>query len=343
MVVKQVTIILYIILSVAFMSCDQDIDGPSQLVLGEGIYILNEGNFQQANASVSYFNPAKDTVAQEVFSRVNGSKLGDVGQSILQIGDLVYIVVNNSQKIEVCEASTFKRQKTITGFDSPRYILPVTNDKVYVTDLFANGVYVVNVSSGAIEKKISVLGWTEAVWKKDAFAYITAPNTDQLFIIDTQIDAIVDSIKISLGGSGIVEDKTGRLWVLCGGDYVTKEKPALHYIDPAKKELLRTFVFEGAFDYPTRLNINSTLDSLMYINVDVFKMGIQESKLPNFPLIQAKGRNFYSMSILKDDDVLCIGDAKDFTQNGEVVLYSSQGHLMTSFPCGIIPTSFLFK
>ena len=43
----------------------------------------------------------------------------------------------------------------------------------------------------------------EAVWKKDAFAYITAPNNDQLFIIDTQVDAIVDSIKISLGGSGM--------------------------------------------------------------------------------------------------------------------------------------------
>ncbi|MCB0660654.1 MAG: hypothetical protein KDC04_06945, partial [Saprospiraceae bacterium] len=190
---------------------------------------------------------------------------------------------------------------------------------------------------------ISVLGWTEAVWKKDAFAYITAPNTDQLFIIDTQIDAIVDSIKISLGGSGIVEDKTGRLWVLCGGDYVTKEKPALHSIDPAKREVLQSYVFEGAFDYPSRLNINSTLDTLMFINVDVFKMGIQESKLPNFPWIQAQGRNFYGMTVQKEDDMICIGDAKDFTQNGEVVLYSSQGQLIKSFPCGIIPTDFLFR
>ena len=66
-------------------------------IVGKGVFVINEGNFGYANASLTFYNPAEDTVANNLFYRVNGAPIGDVGQSLALIDDKLYIVVNNSK------------------------------------------------------------------------------------------------------------------------------------------------------------------------------------------------------------------------------------------------------
>ena len=65
----------------------------------KGVFVLNEGNFQFSNASLSFYDPEADTVANNLFYKANNAPIGDVGQSLALSEEKLYIVVNNSNYI----------------------------------------------------------------------------------------------------------------------------------------------------------------------------------------------------------------------------------------------------
>ena len=42
---------------------------------GDGLFIMNEGNFQYGNATLSYYDPETKKVENEIFYRANAMKL----------------------------------------------------------------------------------------------------------------------------------------------------------------------------------------------------------------------------------------------------------------------------
>src|SRR5690348_2003273 len=122
--------LLAVAVIMTIFSCkkDKDNSSPTVLNLQGGVFIANEGNFQTANSSVSYYNPDTKSNIQDVYKQVNGRSPGDICQSMQLINSKLYIVVNNSGKIEVCDPVTMKNTSTINGLTSPRYILGVNPD-----------------------------------------------------------------------------------------------------------------------------------------------------------------------------------------------------------------------
>lgn len=336
---KSKLFILLMIVSLA--SCKKDENETSNsYYLNGGLLIANEGNYQSANSSLTYINPVTNIQVDDIYTKANDRNLGDVTQSLSLINNKLYIVVNNSGKIEICDPHTMLNSGTITGLTSPRYICQVNNSKAYVSDLFANHLSVINLSDNSVSSVIPITGWTEQMVMTGNRVYVTDVYSDYLYVVDPDIDRVSDSILISKGAVSAHLDINNKLWVLCTGDFQGTYSGALYQIDVNTKTIEKNFSFPSS-DLPSDLTFNPAKDSLYFINNNIYKMGINESSLPANEFITTNGNSFFALAVSPSNEVY-VSDAIDFIQRGRVYRYNSAGIPISNFLAGILPGDFLF-
>jgi hypothetical protein len=333
-------------LLLSFGACRKD--QPSTITTqinnsSSGVYISNEGNFQFGNASVGFYNSNDQSYANDLFKSANNRPLGDVCQSMYFFNNKIYITVNNSNKIEVVNPTTFSSIATITGLQSPRYFLPVSIQKAYVTDYTANAISVIDLNSNALIKKIPCKGWTEELIASNGKIYVTNKNGKALYIIDPLSDLIIDSIQIGYGANSIQLDRYNRLWVLTNGNAQNNELASLSQINTSNDSVLKTFNFNSTNEQPWRLKINGSSDTLYYLNNGVYALPINATQLNKQALIPENSRLFYGLGIDPFSNTIYVSDAIDYVQKGIIYRFQNNGQLISSFKAGIIPNDFYFK
>lgn len=348
MIKRKVYLLLIFIYILAFCSCRKDkpddtIDKHISLSNSGGVFITNEGNFQFGNAKVGYYDIATATATEDLYQPANNVSLGDVCQSMCLFNGKVYIVVNNSGKVIVVNPLTFVAKATIKGFTSPRYFLPVSNSKAYVTDLYSNSIAIVDLTTNTITGNIHCAGWTEELALAYGKAFVTNQYRDKIYVINTLNDILEDSIQVSYGSNSIREDKNGKLWVMCGGSKTNNVYAGLYRINPITKQVEQSFQFPNLTDNPCRLDINSTNDTLYFLNKGVYQMSISSGNLPANALITQGTRNFYGIGIEPNSGIVYVADAIDYVQRGKIYRYKPDGTLINSFLSGIIPGDFYFN
>jgi len=318
-------------------------------IYGKGVFIVNEGNYTNGNGSVSFYNFYTHKIYNGIFDAANKLPLGDVPVSMEFINGMIYIVVNNSGKIEVVNPDDFKSVKTINGFTSPRFILPVSNTKAYVSDLRSNYISVLDLQTNTIIKKIYCGKSTDRMLKFNnkifvcnwSEYYVKAPN-NTVQVIDCDNDLLIDSVKVGKEPNSMVFDKQNRLWVLSSGGYNNEEIPELNCININNLQIEKKMLFASKYLSPVSLCINQNKDSLWFINNNIYCITINDNQLPATPVIFKKNRLFYSMDINAPKSELYISDAIDYNQNGYIYRFTSTGSVIDSLRAGIIPGYFCF-
>lgn len=353
---KRTILILSLIIAITFAACKKkETPQPTPQPADRGLFILNEGTFTYANSSLSYYDFATNTVENNLFFRVNNAPIGDVGQSLTLIGDDLYIVVNNSKYIYKVDAKTIVYKAKIEGFTSPRYMLQVSADKAYVTDLVSTGLWVLNLNT--LEKTFVETGnTTEAIVKvgNEVFVsnwsnYYTTTETSNhsIQVIDCVNDTLVETIDVAQEPNSMVVDKYNHIWVSCSGGYMPPQDPAIICIDAATHQIIKRFdLAEGS--YPSGLTIDGAGENIFFMNggygtLNIYKMLVDATEIPETPFVTSGGKVFYNLKVDPASGDLYVTDAKNYVQNGDLLHYSADGTLLGTYELGLIPSYMLFN
>lgn len=334
-------------------SCNKSEDEePAEVPTGQRVILVgNEGGFGAGNASLSLVSTSESTVSNDLYSEANdGASLGDVLNSIGQFGEELFLIVNNSEKIEVVNASNFERTKTIAiAGGSPRYISFVSESIAYISDLYGGGLHVVNPSTGGYESFIDLSNSVEhlllrgeELWTSESIDENFNPG-DEIIIIDTQTNSEAENIQLSTGVNKLVEDRNGKIWVLCSGDgFASPAIPGyLYRIDPVSKQVEASWELPQVTGYaPVGLAISSNREELYYImQGKVYRMNITDSELPEDPFIEPGLTTLYTIHSDGQTGQIALTDVKDYSQNGTVHIYDSNGSEIGTYTTEIIPNA----
>lgn len=320
---------------------------------GDGLFIVNEGNFMYGNATLSYYDPAARKVQNEVFARANGMKLGDVAQSMTVHGDMGWIVVNNSHVVFAIDLRTFREVGRITGFTSPRYIHFVSDTKAYVTQIWDPRICIVDPQRYEITGYIDCPGMTpenastEQMVQIGDYVYVNCWSyQNRLLKIDTRTDKIVAELEVGIQPTSLAADRNGKLWTVTDGGFEGSpyghEVPALYRIDPDTFTVEKTFRFRLG-DAPSEIAIDGAGATLYWINDDIWRMDVDDDRLPVRPFIESRGTIYYGLTVDPATSEIYVADAIDYVQNGIIYRYDTAGTLVDSFYVGVTPGAFCWK
>lgn len=337
-------ILVFFVVFAGLMACKSD--RPPEQQHGSypqapnGVWIVNEGNFMFGNAEVSFYNPITKQTANSIYSEANQLPLGDVLQSMYFGPDsLVYLVVNNSSKIEIVHQRDFKQKARITGLTSPRY-MEVFGNKAYVSDLYANGLHVIQLTTNEKIGFIPLRGWTEALVLNQQTLWISNMHTGKVYALNTQTDLITDSLQVGQEPNSMAQDSSGNLWVLCGGK--DAEAGSLWKIDLQTRTVVQSWIFGNTQNRPTQLVFDASGNQLLWIFGDVQRFPLNTETWPAATHIAAQGRNFYGLGCAPNGDVY-VSDAMDYVSRGQVLVHDVTGQQRHQFSAGVIPARFYFS
>lgn len=337
------------------LSCQKDppLEPDTTEQFDNGLIILNEGLFQQNNASLSFYSLSEETTYHQVFNSENGRGLGDTANDFekFSIGGIEYIIiaVDVSSQIEIIEANTMKSVSQIPIFNGANGREP-RRVKVYQENAFVcnydGTVSVIDLGSNSIVKTLtvgtnpdgmSIVGNRLYVSNSGGLSY---PNYDStITIIDMDLQEVIGSINTRINSTQMITDSEGDIYLLSTGNYADID-PALLRIDTQLDSVveifnlpLSTMTFYNDWIYYYDQNSSSikglnTIDEIIDPTVIIDCSGFET--LYKIQMNPANG------------DIYCI-DAKGYVNSSIISCYDLAGNFKYEFTAGLNASKIIFN
>ncbi len=355
---KHLFFIVLFALALFTQGCSDENGNSSSGQFNEGVYILNEGQFGAGNGSIIYIDT--DSTYTDIFQTVNNRPLGDVVQNMTIHNGLAYIVVNNSNKVEVVDANTFEEVATITGLAFPRDFIGISDTKGYVSqwgDGFTGSVEIVDLTSFTVTGSIPTGGnGADKMITVNDKIYVGHSGgygfDDRITVIDPFTDQITSTLNIGLNSNDMVFDNQGRLWVLSAGraDYSTTPATifngSLVCMDVNDNSIIHDFDLGtgGGFGIAD-LCKNSDGTKLYFLqnSSEIIEQDVNAGTLSANIIHSNPNFSLYSLGYDTNENKIYIGDAGDFSSPGTVTVLDASGAVLNSFSAGVVPTEFVVR
>ena len=347
----KVTSFILFSFSIFFFGCESDDDvSIATGQFGNGVFVVNEGNFFEADGSLSFYDKETNTVKLKILEEVNNQPFSGTFQS-LSFYDGKGFLISNSGAIEVFSEDSLKSIARLeAAFTNPRYMAAVGN-KAYISDWgpydadYNNPesfIAVLDVVKLEVTKTIEVASQPEEMVAHDGDIYIASIASDVVTIINSITDSVRE-IEVPQGPRAMELGPDGRIWVVCSSGVAVR-------INTETEEVDATIPLEG--DAPSgKVDMNSEGNTLYYLTSrfepdfsttnSVYVIDLVNLTVNPEPLISKK--NLYGLGVDPETDMIYVSDNHALQGNGTVIRFDAEGNEIDNFPVGRNPNGFVFK
>lgn len=320
--------------------------GQTPLPNASLVYVVNEGNFGKGNSSLTAFYPDSNKTISDIFKTVNGRNLGDTGNDIAIYNGKAYIVVNNSDKIEIIDARTALSIKTIyyTSGTSPyRIAIDQTDSKGFVTDLYKGKVSVINLSTNTLSSDTITVGQNPyGIIYTNGKVFVANSgfgSGSTVSVLDATSEKNIKTIKVSYNPTNLIDDGNGNVWVVCTGNWNPNTEGSIFVIDKSTLAVVDSIYIGG---HPGKIAADLQRNAAYLIgDSSVIKLDLKLRQIVNGSFLRG---SFYGIAVDDASGNIYITDPKDYVTNGTVSIFSSSGNSIgISFTAGIIPDAIAFE
>lgn len=352
---KKFLLGIIVVASMFVVGCKDGEDQPKG-DYEKGVFVVSEGAFQAGNASIAFKGVDVDSVKNEIFKTKNGRPLGDTGQSMAFFNDKGFIVVNNSNKVEVVNANTFEELATVTNFESPRYFLGINANKAYVSQWGSDGksgkIKILNPSTHEVTGEIDVEGnGPEKLKLIDGKVYVSYSGglhrDSFITVINPTTDAIEKTIPTHFNPSEITQGQDGNIWVLSGGytNWTTmfSTPPRLQVFDKNDHTLVKELELGASSSYPGVADLQQGNGNYLFFsyNKGLHKVNTASSTIALEEIVGDKP--FTAITYDASENLIYATTAPTYTGAGTLNIYKTDGTEKSVHTVGVVPGYIIVK
>lgn len=326
----------------------------------KGVYILSEGAFGKNQASLDYFDATTGYYAADIYASRNDSvvlELGDVGNDAKVFDGRLYAVINNSNKVEVMDASTARRITQI-NINGARYITADDNN-LYVSAYGAGApgsIYKIDPVSNQITGSVTVGYEPEELaiasgklYVANSGGYMTTGQYERtVSVIDPSTFTVIKNIDVDVNLHRLRADGNGYIYVSSRGNYYDIPS-SLYVINSANDQVIKHFdcivadldIYNGKVYYYGSSYDANWVATYKYGTIDTNSLTASESSFITDGT-QSEIVNANGIAVNPANGDIYVADAAYYTSTGTVYCYSNDGKLKWSHASGIVPGHFAF-
>ena len=334
---------------------------PNSMV--KGVYLLNEGNLNLNKASLDYVDYTSGVYRRNIYNQANPEVtkgLGDVGNDMALYGSKLYVVVNNSNKIEVLNAKTGKRIKQIDLINC-RHIT-FHNNKAYASAYIstlgdpnaANGIVAeIDTTTLLIQRRVTVGRQPEELAVVGSKLYVansggySPPNYERtVSVVDLASFTETKRIDVAINLNQLKADKYGDLYVTSLGNYLNIP-PKLYVISTETDQIKKIFELQARtlwIDDDLAYIICSNPGNAQGYSYNLINLKDETLLIRQFITDNTTGQinNPYGLAVNPVSKEILITDAKDYLTSGTLYGFDANGQKKWSVTTGDVPAHFAF-
>lgn len=340
---------------VSFTACDDE-DDDLKKSSNKVIYVLNEGSWNNNNASVSAIDPTDGSSYYYQFAAANGCNLGDTGQDILRYGGKIYIAVSGSNTIEVVDGNSLTSIKTIkpeSGKPGNPRGLAASDGKIYVS-LYDGYVAKIDTTSLAFEDSIAVGPNPEEITIANGCLYVAIsdgwnsgngyPNGKYVSKIGLDSFKVASKIDVIVNPNKMASDKSGNVFVISWGNYIDIPSTVQKIDKNDNVSVLGKATYMTCYEN-TLYTINAPFGapSIEYVSYNTISGSVESSSFISGTADEMPS-NPTCVSVNPKNGNILIGSyltAADYLSNGYVYEYAN-GAFKARYNAGVGPRKILY-